>query len=139
MNLTFEQFEEIAKQHNVIPLFDVLPADLDTPVTAFHKIRSGSYDFLFESVVGGEKWARYSFLGTKPRKIYKISDHKITKQDCQTGQSQISNFKNTPWEILRAEMKPFNAYNDKRICQVECWETSGTKASIEEISNAAIW
>lgn len=72
MNLNWHQFEKLARTYNVIPLFEEMPADLDTPVTAFLKIRGKKYDFLFESVLGGEKWARYSFLGTDPQKIFEL-------------------------------------------------------------------
>ena len=41
-------------------------ADLDTPVSAFRKIDDGRYSFLLESIEGGEKWARYTFLGSNP-------------------------------------------------------------------------
>ena len=44
--------------------------DSDTAVTAYHKLREGSFGFLLESVVGGEQWARYSFLGSRPREVW---------------------------------------------------------------------
>lgn len=68
--LTFLQFKRLCKQYNLIPLSTTLPADLDTPVSVFLKIRENRYDFLFESVVGGEKWARFSFLGTGAQRVF---------------------------------------------------------------------
>jgi anthranilate synthase component 1 len=47
-------------------VFAELPADLDTPLSAYLRLRPGPYAFLLESVEGGEVWARYSFLGTDP-------------------------------------------------------------------------
>lgn len=69
LSLTFEQFKEQALKGNLIPLYKEIPADLETPVSAFLKIQSGKNDFLLESVVGGEKWGRFSFLGTDPSMI----------------------------------------------------------------------
>lgn len=69
LNLTFKEFSKLSRTGNLIPLYAQLPADLDTPVSAFLKIRTGHHDFLLESVQGGEQWGRYSFLGTNPAVI----------------------------------------------------------------------
>ncbi len=61
-----ESFSRLASQGNLIPVFREIMADLDTPVTAFRKIDDGRYSFLLESIEGGEKWARYTFLGATP-------------------------------------------------------------------------
>jgi anthranilate synthase component 1 len=64
---TFEEFLEYSKQGNVIPVFKAVTADLLTPVLAYLKIESNNPQaFLLESVEGGEKIARYSFLGCNP-------------------------------------------------------------------------
>ena len=65
-----------AKGGNLIPVYREILADLDTPVSAFLKT-GGSPSFLLESVVGGEKWARYSFLGSNPSKIIRGWGKKI--------------------------------------------------------------
>ncbi len=96
MNLTFKQFCELAKRHNVIPLHASLAADLDTPVSAFMKIKKGHFNFLFESVVGGEKWARYSFLGTGTREVYEFDASSVAD----------------PMAALRTRVKNYNAYSD---------------------------
>ena len=62
----FEQFCQLATQGNLVPIYREILADFDTPVSAFSKINSGGQAFLFESIEGGEKWARYSFLGSHP-------------------------------------------------------------------------
>ena len=61
-----EQFRQMSQRGNLIPIYKTILADLETPVSAFYKIRSGDYDFLLESVEGGERLARYSFLGKDP-------------------------------------------------------------------------
>jgi anthranilate synthase component I len=62
----------LARAGNVVPVFREILADLETPVSAFLKIHRGAYGFLLESVEGGEKWARYSFLGTEPARVVRI-------------------------------------------------------------------
>ena len=61
-----------------MPVFAELPADLDTPLSAYLRLRPGPYSFLLESVEGGEVWARYSFLGTDPLVVLSAKDGRIT-------------------------------------------------------------
>src|SRR5512142_462607 len=62
-------FMSLASQGNLIPVCREIMADMDTPVTAFRKIDDGRYAFLLESIEGGEKWARYTFLGAGPATV----------------------------------------------------------------------
>ncbi|MCM2357168.1 MAG: anthranilate synthase component I [Geobacteraceae bacterium] len=62
----FATFASLAAQGNLIPVCREIMADMDTPVSAFRKIDDGRYSFLLESIEGGEKWARYTFLGSSP-------------------------------------------------------------------------
>lgn len=55
--------------NNLAPVFRDVPADLETPVSAFLKVARGEYSFLLESVEGGERLARYSFIGTEPYRV----------------------------------------------------------------------
>jgi len=66
---SLEEFKKKAKQGNLIPVYREILADMETPVSAFRKIDDGKYSFLLESVEGGEKWARYSFLGSRPEVV----------------------------------------------------------------------
>jgi len=74
---TFELFSQKAKEGNLIPVYREILADTETPVSAFLKIKEGdithgsNYSYLLESVEGGQKWGRYSFLGTSPSIIIK--------------------------------------------------------------------
>jgi anthranilate synthase component 1 len=70
----FDAFRELAKQGNLVPVFREILADLETPVSAFLKIDRGGDAFLLESVEGGEKWARYSFLGSMPQRVLWCAD-----------------------------------------------------------------
>jgi anthranilate synthase component 1 len=62
----FKEFKRLSARGNLIPVYKEILADMDTPVTAFRKLDDGRYSFLLESVEGGEKWARYSFIGSRP-------------------------------------------------------------------------
>lgn len=60
-----------AEQGNLIPVYKEILADMETPVSAFMKINTGDYSYLLESVEGGEKIGRYSFLGSDPSLVFK--------------------------------------------------------------------
>ena len=66
---TREEFLRLSQQGNVIPVRSDLLADLETPVTAYAKLRGNGPAFLLESVEGGEHVSRYSFIGCNPRKV----------------------------------------------------------------------
>jgi len=76
-NLSLKDFLKLTKKGNVIPVYKEINADLDTPVSAFLKIKKGDYSFLLESVEGQEKIARYSFLGSNPSLIFKSQGRNI--------------------------------------------------------------
>jgi anthranilate synthase component 1 len=81
MLTTFEQFLELSKQGNVVPVVHELLADTETPVSAYLKIRDESeYSFLLESVEGGEKIARYSFLGFNPFMVFEVKGKEFAVQ-----------------------------------------------------------
>jgi len=61
-----DTFLTLAQKANVIPIYREILGDLETPVLAYKKLRGGSPSYLLESVEGGEKWGRYSFLGLNP-------------------------------------------------------------------------
>lgn len=67
-----EEFTNLSKSGNLIPIYKEFIADTETPVSAFKKIvdKKNKYSFLLESVEGGEKIARYSFLGADPQKVF---------------------------------------------------------------------
>ena len=68
-----EEVKKLKDRGNLIPIYRELVADLETPVSAFMKINRGGNSFLLESVEGGERIARYSFIGTEPYKVIKTS------------------------------------------------------------------
>jgi anthranilate synthase component I len=72
---TFKEFQRLAKQGNLVPVYDVFSADLLTPVSAYLRIAQGArYSFLLESVEGGEKIARYTFAGAHPEEVFRYAN-----------------------------------------------------------------
>lgn len=61
---------ELAQSGNVIPVYADLMADLETPVTAYAKLKTNGPAFLLESIEGGEHLSRYSFIACRPRKVF---------------------------------------------------------------------
>jgi anthranilate synthase component 1 len=101
---TFELFSEKTKEGNLIPVYQEILADTETPISAFLKIQEGDYSYLLESVEGGEKWGRYSFLGTNPSIIIKGSGTTVEIQQdgcCQTLYNE------NPLQVLKDVMAKF--------------------------------
>jgi len=72
-----EEFLELAAQGNLIPVTRCLLADLETPLSAYRKIRGPGESFLFESVEGGEHVGRYSFVGCNPRAVIRQTGARV--------------------------------------------------------------
>jgi anthranilate synthase component I len=86
---TFEEFEREAERGNVVPVMRAVLADLQTPVGAFLRIAKGArHAFLLESVEGGERVARYSFLGAHPEMIVRGRGRRtvVTRRGGETGE-----------------------------------------------------
>ena len=66
-----DEAKKLAGQGNLVPVYREINADLETPVSAYLKIARPPYSFLLESVEGGERLARYSFIGTEPYTVIK--------------------------------------------------------------------
>ena len=77
LNPSFNEFSRKARDGNLIPVYREILADMETPVSAFRKIDRGDYAFLLESVEGGEKWGRYSFLGSNPGLVFKAKGSRV--------------------------------------------------------------
>jgi len=65
-----DAFVELAAQGNVVPVYTDLMADFETPVSAYAKLRNEGPAYLLESIEGGERLSRYSFIGCRPRKVF---------------------------------------------------------------------
>src|SRR5208283_1695469 len=60
------EFAALAKEHGIVPVWCEVVADTLTPVACFANVVGEENGFLFESVEGGERWGRYSFVGRRP-------------------------------------------------------------------------
>jgi len=68
---SLDEVRRLRKYGNLVPVYHEIIADLETPVSAYLKVARGKYSFLLESVEGGERLARYSFIGTEPSHVLK--------------------------------------------------------------------
>ena len=96
---TLEEVQAIAKsgRGNIVPVYREVTADLETPVSAFLKVREGPYSFLLESVEGGERLARYSFIGTQPYRVLKTGEGQEWEGDPLIPlEQELSRFKEVP-------------------------------------------
>lgn len=99
-----KEFVRLAKKGNVIPVYREISADFDTPLSAFLKIDDKKHSFLLESVEGGEKIGRYSFLSSNPRAVIESKGSRVSIID--KHDSIILNKANPLDEIARF-MKQF--------------------------------
>jgi anthranilate synthase component 1 len=74
---SLDDFKRMAGQGNLIPVFEEIHYDLETPISAFRKIDDGNTSFLLESVEGGEKWGRYSFLGSGSSTLFRSKGNRF--------------------------------------------------------------
>ncbi len=90
---------------NLVPVYREIMGDLETPVTAYLKVAQGPYSFLLESVEGGERLARYSFIGTDPYLVVRLHDGTLTATH-QRGDKQVFPFTD-PLEALQGFLTPY--------------------------------
>ena len=78
--MTELEFEQLAKQgYNRIPVVAEIRADLDTPVALYLKLANKPYTYLLESVVGGERFGRYSFIGLAAKTRLEVRGYQCTE------------------------------------------------------------
>src|SRR4030067_3105159 len=105
-----EGFKSLSVKGNLIPVYREILADTETPVSAALKL-GGSPSFLLESMVGGEKWARYSFLGSGPSKIIKSWGRRVEIKD-EKRKKQVFDA-DDPLDIIKNEIKAYNTVDCK--------------------------
>lgn len=77
-SLDKKKFTELAKKGNLIPVYREIFSDLETPVSAYIKLGGSEYSYLLESVEGGDKWGRYTFLGSDPANVFTYKKDTVT-------------------------------------------------------------
>lgn len=109
LSVNFDQFKKLASSYTAIPVYRVLLADTLTPVSVFLKLRqAGTMPFLLESVEGGEKLARYSFIGMNPFRVLSYADSQTNLKEGGTDTNLNGNF----YDILQQYT---DAYKEPRL------------------------
>ena len=102
----FKNFTKLAKQGNLVPVYETFTADLLTPVGAHLRLaHDAKYSFLLESVEGGENIARYTFAGANPQEVFRSRGRNCT---LETG-GKRKNFEDNPVEYLRQLTERYQA------------------------------
>ncbi|MBI4420510.1 MAG: chorismate-binding protein [Gemmatimonadetes bacterium] len=105
---TFEEYRTLAGAGGIVPVVREFAADTLTPVTAFAAIHRPPFGFLLESLVGGERWARYTFLGTEPREAWRYRGAQIDRWTVTTGWRPAGTTRD-PLGHLGGMMRPLRA------------------------------
>jgi anthranilate synthase component I len=100
----------------LIPVHRQIIADLDTPLTVFAKVAgSHSHIFLFESMEGGEKWGRYSFIGFDPLVTFSSKGRTVVIEEERGAERKTTKIETDPLESLRVLMQDLKALDDSRL------------------------
>jgi anthranilate synthase component 1 len=110
---TFDEFVELARDASVVPVYRQLTGDTLTPVSAFCKIQEGEWAFLFESVVGGERLGRYSFVGSGPFVRFQAWEHRVQIQTVgASGRPTVTELEHPdPLRLLEEKVAAYRAPN----------------------------
>ena len=102
---TFNEFKELSKKGNVVPVYRQLFADTLTPVSAFQKVSDTDYAFLLESADGGEKIAKYSTIGSNPFAGFKCKGSNVEI----FNKEGITHIETTdPFKVLEQQISKFS-------------------------------
>src|SRR6476620_1562712 len=100
----FKTFSRLAAEADYVPVYRRVLSDVLTPVSAFHKIDDGGSACLFESVIGGEKVGRYSFLAAEPYLLLEAHGRETTMTVVCDGAVDTSEVEN-PIDVLREHVQ----------------------------------
>lgn len=108
-----EEFCQLAKLGNVIPVFAELVADCETPVSAFKKLDRGGYSFLFESTEKNEVSGRFSFVGTEPRVVIQSYGREVNV--IENGEERRFSTATDPLDEVRRLMARYRFVSDPKL------------------------
>ena len=101
----FETFQTLAQTGNLIPVYREVLADMETPLSVLARLSDRPYAFLLESVEGGEKWGRYTFIGADPRTVFQVVGNNVVIE--QNGDRQVIPHGGDPLRYLQALMEGY--------------------------------
>ena len=105
--MTHEEFNQLAQAgYNRIPVTLELFADLDTPLSVYLKLANQPYSYLLESVVGGERFGRYSFIGLPATTRLRVNEHKV---QVEYGDKVIEQYEGDPLAFIESFQQRFSA------------------------------
>ncbi len=102
----YDTFQSLAADHHLVPVYRCLLSDALTPVSAFQRLDDGGSICLFESVIGGEKVGRYSFLAAKPYAEISARGNQVTLRT-SAGTTEFDS--SDPLEEIRQRLDALNA------------------------------
>jgi len=110
---SFSEFRLMARQGNLIPVYQEFLADTETPVSVYLRIRDKSFSYLLESADSGKKWGRYSFIGYKP---YLIALSRDREMEISIGKEKrtLKDVEN-PLQVLRDTIKNIKPVTTKEL------------------------
>jgi anthranilate synthase component 1 len=109
---TFDEFTELARGASLVPVYRQLVGDTLTPVSAFCKIQEEDWAFLFESVVGGERVGRFSFLGSAPFLRFQAFGERVQIQEFVTDPTSATRTRLPAW-VERKHPDPLKPLEEK--------------------------
>ena len=96
-----------------IPISREILADMETPLSVYRKLANCSYSYLFESVEGGDKWARYSLIGLRARRLIKVIGNKVVI--LQDGKQIETITADDPLDYLDQLQKSYTLEEDRNL------------------------
>lgn len=115
--LEIEKVRELSREgYNLIPVFKEILADLETPLSAFLKLKPLGANMLLESVEGGEKWGRFSIIGIG-RLISVKSKEKFVEIN-NLGRVDVKTFENDPLEVLKEVYSSIKPYREESLPKI---------------------
>lgn len=101
-----DQLDAFRTRGNILPVYKEILADLETPVSAYLKAARGPRSFLLESVEGGERLGRYSYIGTEPHLVLSLKDGKASAVHTGNGKHGVYTFTD-PLDAIKQYLDPF--------------------------------
>ncbi|MFH1075660.1 MAG: anthranilate synthase component I [Pseudomonadota bacterium] len=106
-------FLEKAATYNLIPVYQEIWGDTETAIGVFKKVATGPVSFLLESVQGGDKWGRYSFLGITPLFLFKSKGEEVFIE--KQGGGQTKEYSSNPFKIIKTILDTYKVYETEGL------------------------